>query len=109
MKKDTSHELAVVKDAIHAETVETLDQRYSSDAMIPRTLSDIYKFARPLLIFIQGFLLFKPDWAKAIGALIAALDVEFDEESETTTKAKPKGKGNGKANTGTTIPGFENQ
>lgn len=114
--KDVQHELSVVKDAITKHTVSNLNAHLQSeDISKSKSIADIYAFVRPLLLFVSAFLSFHPDWAKAIKALVAALDIEYpeamtaaeeenqdvddDNQEDGSTSTPPKGKGGAKKNT----------
>lgn len=78
--KDLRHELAVVKDGITAHTVSNLDEHlHSADATKSETIEEIYGFVRPLLIFVAGFLVFKPAWSKSIYVFVGLMDAEYPE------------------------------
>jgi hypothetical protein len=86
---DIRHGLAVVKDEVTAHTVSNLDAHlHSADASKSETVEEIYGFVRPLLLFVAGFLAFKPVWAHAITSFVALMDAEYpqslpaDEEEE---------------------------
>jgi len=76
--KDLRHELAVVKDGITAHTVSNLDEHlHTADAAKSETVEQIYGFVRPLLLFVAGFLVFKPAWSKAIYVFVGLMDLEY--------------------------------
>jgi hypothetical protein len=75
---DIRHGLAVVKDEVTAHTVSNLDAHlHSADASKSETVEEIYGFVRPLLLFVSGFLRFKPAWSHAIDSFVAVMDAEF--------------------------------
>jgi hypothetical protein len=83
---DNPHFFRLLSDTLTQESVAAIDEHLAKNAHITGehavlnahfSIMDIYPIVRPVLLFIQGILFFKPAWATAIKALIASLDAIY--------------------------------
>jgi len=93
-KSDSRHVITVIQDRLSTEAINAVDAHIESHATVEDVedseISEIYKIARPVLVFVEGILIFKPGWSKAIGNLIALLDAELPQEKQETKKPVKK-------------------
>jgi len=84
-KIDPEHFMKTIQERLTSETIAGVDnhittlggQVVTDPAHKEFDLSEYYPVVRPVLVFVQGLLFFKHQWAIAIDVLIKGLDAEY--------------------------------
>lgn len=85
---DELHNTQVFTQQVTKETVANVDAHLQANADTPMpghpsfTLKTFWPVVRPVLIFVEGTLFFKPSWHDAIKGLIAGLDAELGHKKD---------------------------
>jgi len=91
---DNPHFFRLLGDQLTQETVAGIDAHLAKNAHVAgekavlnahTSIIDIWPVVRPILLFIQGVLFFKPDWVTAIRILIAGMDAALTPTVQTGT------------------------
>lgn len=83
---DNPHFFRLLNDQLTQHSVAVIDDHLTKNAHVAGekavlnahfSIMDIWPVVRPVLVFMQGILFFKPDWATAIKVLVAGLDAIY--------------------------------